>query len=319
MFPSLRMRRLRSNAQVRELFSETAIKYQKLIMPVFVEEGLSGKKSIPSMPGIFRHSLESMKEYLQEMEGLGLKSIIIFGIPARKDPEGKSAYDDEGIVQKAIQTAKESTSLNVIADLCLCEYTDHGHCGILKGEMVDNDSTLMTYRKIALSYAKAGVDMVAPSGMMDGQVKEIRDELDGNGFTGIPIMAYSSKFHTSLYGPFREAADSAPGFGDRKTYQMDYRNAREALREIEEDLEEGADVLMVKPALFYLDVLALARERFNLPIAAYNVSGEYSMIMNAVSSGILSEDVIQEAVTSIFRAGADMVITYFSEYLLKKK
>ncbi len=318
MFPVTRLRRLRKNKQLRDLFSETQINSGKLILPVFVEEGLAGKKEIKSMPGIYRHSLNSLLDYVTELEGLGLKSIIIFGIPKHKDAEGTSSYDEEGIVQQAIRLVKKNTNLNVIADLCLCEYTDHGHCGIIVNEGVDNDSTISVYGKIAVSYARAGVDIVAPSGMMDGQVEAIRSSLDSAGHVDVSIMAYSAKFHTSMYGPFREAADSSPGFGDRRSYQMDFRNSREAIRELEEDALEGADILMVKPAIFYLDVIAMARSNFDHPIAAYNVSGEYTMLKNAVDKGLLSEDAIDESIMSIFRAGADMIITYFTEYLLRK-
>lgn len=317
MFPELRMRRLRSSASIRDLFSENQVRNDKLIMPVFVEENLESKREIPSMPNIFRHSVESVTDYLGDMEDLGLKSAIIFGIPSVKDSIGSSAYSKDGIVQETIKRIKESLNLNVIADLCLCEYTDNGHCGIIKDNSVDNDSTLDVYGKIATTYAESGVDIVAPSGMMDGQVAAIREALDASGHSRIPIMAYSAKYHTSLYGPFRDAADSKPGFGDRRGYQMDYRNSLEALREMEEDINEGADVIMVKPALFYLDIIARARERFDMPLAAYNVSGEYSAIMNAVRSDLLGSEVINEALTSIFRAGADMVITYFTEYMLK--
>lgn len=317
MFPELRMRRLRSTEQIRGMFAEHSLELDKLVMPVFVEEGLKGKREIVSMPGIYRHSLEGLKDYLTELEDLGLKSIILFGIPTNKDSEGSSSYDSHGIVQEAIRVAKKHTKLNVIADLCLCEYTDHGHCGIIRGEGVDNDATLSVYGKIAKSYAEAGVDIVAPSGMMDGQVGEIRKSLDSSGYNTVPIMAYSAKYHTSLYGPFREAANSKPGFGDRKSYQMNYRNSREAIREIREDVQEGADIIMVKPALFYLDIISKAREMFDLPLIAYSVSGEYSAIMNAVNSGLLSADVIEEALTSIFRAGANIVITYFTEHMLR--
>lgn len=319
MFPALRMRRLRKNQNIRDFFSETGIRYEKLIMPVFVEEDLAERMEIHSMPGIFRHSLDSLVSHVQELEKLGLTTVILFGIPSSKDAVGTSSYDEEGIVQKAIKIIKSSTKLNVIADLCLCEYTDHGHCGIIKDGTVDNDSTLPVYGKIAVSYARAGVDMVAPSGMMDGQVGAIRKALDSSGYDSVSIMAYGAKYHTSLYGPFREAADSTPGFGDRRSYQMDYRNAGEAMREMEEDEKEGADVLMVKPAIFYLDIISRSRQRFDLPIAAYNVSGEYSMILNAIKNGLLKEDVIEESVVSIFRAGADVIITYFAEYLLKKR
>ncbi len=316
MFPDLRLRRLRKTSSLRDVFSERSLDTSKLIMPVFVEEGLDGKREIPSMPGIYRHSVDSAVKYLADMEKKGLRSAILFGVPSRKDAQGTSSYDPKGVVQEAIGRLKEETGLNVMADLCLCEYTDHGHCGIIQNGNVDNDSTIKVYGRIARSYAEAGVDVVAPSGMMDGQVGEIRSSLDEAGYHDVPIMAYSAKYHTSLYGPFREAADSKPGFGDRKGYQMDYRNSREALREMEEDIMEGADIVMVKPALFYLDILSKARERFDLPLAAYSVSGEYTALLNAVKSGLLSGDVIAESLTSIFRAGADVIITYFTEHML---
>lgn len=316
MFPTSRMRRLRISQNIRDIVSETSISTDRMIMPVFLEEGLTGKREIKSMPGIYRHSIESAVSYLADLEGKGLKTVILFGIPSRKDAEGTSAYASDGIIQKGISQIKKKTGLTVIADLCLCEYTDHGHCGIVKDGYVQNDETILTYGKIAVSYARAGVDMVAPSGMMDGQVGAIREALDEDGFENISIMAYGAKYHTSLYGPFREAADSMPEFGDRKSYQMDYRNSREAIREMEEDLNEGADILMVKPAILYLDILAASRERFDVPLAAYNVSGEYSMIVGAIRSGLLGEDIIRESVTAIFRAGADLLITYFTDYLI---
>lgn len=316
MFPTLRMRRLRKNGKLRDLVSEAFISSDKLILPVFIEEGLKSRKEISSMPGIYRYSIEEAVRYLKTLEGKGLKTVILFGIPSEKDATGTSAFNRDGVIQEGIRRIKKETDLTVIADLCLCEYTDHGHCGIVENGEVMNDATLEVYGRIALSYAEAGVDVVAPSGMMDGQVAAIRDALDDGGYHNVPIMAYGVKYHTAMYGPFREAADSTPGFGDRRSYQMDYRNSREALREMEEDMYEGADILMVKPALLYLDIISLCRNSFDLPLAAYNVSGEYSMIVNAVRGGLLNEEVIRESVTSIFRAGADMVITYFTEYLL---
>ncbi len=317
MFPVERMRRYRLNNNIRSLFKETYINKDKLIMPVFIDENETYRKEIPSMPGIYRYSLKEYESYIKDLDENGLKSIIIFGIPEHKDSTGSSSYDRNGIVQKAIRIAKENTSMNVIADLCLCEYTDTGHCGIIENEYVNNDKTLDIYRKEALSYAEAGVDVIAPSGMMDGQVSAIRKALDSENFTDKIIMAYSSKFASSLYGPFRDAADSTPQFGDRRSYQMDYSNGNEAMREIDLDIKEGADIVMVKPALFYLDIISKARELYNMPLATYMVSGEFSMIKNAVSSGLLNSSVIDEALTSIFRAGSDLVITYFAEDYIK--
>ncbi|WP_297215645.1 porphobilinogen synthase [Thermoplasma sp.] len=316
MFPIVRMRRYRKKQNFRDLFSETDIRPEKLVMPIFVEEGIQKPVEIASMPGIQRYPLNQLKDYAKHLEDIGVRSVLLFGVPAHKDSTGSSAYDQNGVIQRAISSIKENTDLITIADLCLCEYTDTGQCGLIKNGYVDNDSTLEVYRKIAKSYAEAGVDIVAPSGMMDGQVSAIRDELDSDGFENVMIMAYSSKFSSNLYGPFREAAESAPKVGDRKSYQMDYRNQREALREIDLDIYEGADIVMVKPALFYLDIIAKARERFDLPLAAYSVSGEYNMIYNAIKNGYLSEDAIRESIVSIFRAGADIVITYFTEQIL---
>lgn len=318
MFPVARPRRLRSSQNIRDMVSETTIDTNKLIMPVFVDENASSPVEIDSMPGIYRQSLSSLEEYLKHLEEIGIRSIILFGIPSVKDEEGTSSYDPEGVVQRSIRVAKGSTSLTVMADLCMCEYTSHGHCGILDGEYVDNDTTLESYGRIALSYAKAGVDVVAPSGMMDGQVAFIREVLDSAGFSNIPILAYSAKYSSAMFGPFRNAADSAPSFGDRKTYQMDPRNSREAMSEIALDVQEGADIIMVKPALPYLDIIRQARNSFEVPVAAYSVSGEYTMVRNAVDSGLLPESAIEEILVSIFRAGADIVITYFAQYLCEK-
>ncbi len=313
MFPIERLRRYRLNGNIRNMFQETYINPDKLIMPVFVDETEKSKTAIRSMPGIYRYSLSEYEKYIMHLEEIGVKNIIIFGIPAKKDSCGTSSYDKNGIVQRAIACAKKNTSLNTIADLCLCEYTDTGHCGIIENGYVNNDKTLEIYGKEAVSYAEAGVDMVAPSGMMDGQVAAIRNSLDTGGFINTLIMAYSSKFASNLYGPFRDAADSTPQFGDRKSYQMDYHNGDEALREIDLDIQEGADVIMVKPALFYLDMIYRAKEYYNMPLATYMVSGEYSMLKNAIASGILAPDIALEALTSLFRAGSDLVITYFAE------
>ena len=313
MFPVERLRRYRLNGNIRDMFQETYINPDKLIMPVFVDETEKSRTAIKSMPGIYRYSLSEYEKYIMHLEEIGVKNIIIFGIPAKKDSCGTSSYDKNGIVQRAIASAKQNTSLNTIADLCLCEYTDTGHCGVIENGYVNNDKTLEIYGKEAVSYAEAGVDMVAPSGMMDGQVATIRNALDNEGFINTLIMAYSSKFASNLYGPFRDAADSTPQFGDRKSYQMDYHNGDEAMREIDLDVQEGADVIMVKPALFYLDMIYRAKEYYNMPLATYMVSGEYSMLKNAIASGLLAPDTAVEALTSLFRAGSDLVITYFAE------
>ena len=317
MYPELRMRRLRRNDRIRSLVSETSIIREKLIMPVFVDENISEPKEIQSMPGIFSYPISSLDSYGEHLSKIGIKNVLLFGVPYSKDSQGSQAYDDNGVVQRAIPYFKKH-GLLVICDLCMCEYTDHGHCGIIVDGDVDNDETISCYGRIAVSQAKAGADIIAPSGMMDGQVREIRRSLDQNGFENIPIMAYSAKYASSLYGPFRDAAQSTPSFGDRKTYQMDPANVREAIREIQEDVQEGADIIMVKPALFYLDVLRTARERFDLPLVSYGVSGEYSLIMNGIKQKLISESSIDEYVTSIFRAGADMVITYFAQYLCER-
>lgn len=318
MFPVARPRRMRESQSIRDFASETSLDLKKLIMPVFVDENATQPLKIESMPGIYRQSLSGLGNYLSHLESVGVKGVMLFGIPSSKDDAGSSSYDEEGIVQKSIRIAKQDTAITVIADLCMCEYTSHGHCGILNDGGVDNDATLESYGKIALSYAKAGVDIVAPSGMMDGQVAFIRDVLDDGGYSRIPILAYSAKYASSMYGPFRTAADSTPSFGDRKTYQMDPGNSREALREIALDIQEGADIVMVKPALPYLDIIRQARDSFDYPVAAYSVSGEYTMIKNSVDQGLLPETAIEETLVSIFRAGADMVITYFAEYLGEK-
>lgn len=318
MFPVTRQRRLRRSGNLRNLVSETRFDIGRLVMPIFVDEEAEKPIPIDSMPGISRQSLHSLEPYVKYLSGIGIKAILLFGIPGHKDETGSSSYDPEGIVQKSISICRKVPEITVIADLCMCEYTSHGHCGILKGETVDNDATLDVYGKIALSYAKAGVDIIAPSGMMDGQVAHIRKALDSSGYSEIPILAYSAKYASSMYGPFRDAAESTPSFGDRKTYQMDPRNSREAMREISLDIDEGADMIMVKPALPYLDIIRQARDRFDVPIVAYNVSGEYTMVKNSVDGGLLSESAIEEVLNSIFRAGADVVITYFAEMLGEK-
>ncbi|SMD31033.1 porphobilinogen synthase [Picrophilus oshimae] len=317
MFPVTRMRRYRLNENIRDIFKETVIRTEKLIMPVFVDETEKDKREIDSMPGIYRYSLDSYEDYIKYLEEIGVKNVILFGIPAHKDSTGSSSYDRNGIIQRAIRIAKDNTRLNVIADLCLCEYTDTGHCGIIKDNYIDNDATLYIYQKEALSYADAGVDIIAPSGMMDGQVKAIREILDKNDYKNTIIMAYSAKFASNLYGPFRDAADSTPQFGDRKSYQMDYHNGNEAIREVDLDVKEGADIVMVKPGLFYLDIINRVKSIYKMPVATYSVSGEYSMIKNAIKSGLLNADARDEALTSLFRAGSDLVITYFAEEYIK--
>ncbi len=320
MFPTIRMRRLRENPILRRMVEETSVEIEDFIYPLFIDENIKNKKEINSMPGIYRFPLEKLTDEIKELEELGIKAVLLFGIPSCKDEKASSAYDKNGIIQKAIKKIKNESNLLVMADLCMCEYTSHGHCGIISGGKILNDNTLEIYQKIALSYAESGVDVIAPSGMMDGQVKAIREILDKNGYEYLPIMAYSAKYSSSLYSPFREAADSAPKFGDRKTYQMNYSNAREAMREIELDILEGADIIMVKPAMFYLDIIRMARDNFKLPIAAYNVSGEYSMVKSASMSGYLDEiSVVREILTSIKRAGADIIITYHAKDYAKWK
>ncbi len=315
-----RGRRLRKNAAIRSMVRETSLSVQDLICPLFLVEGMSGKKEISSMPGVYHYGLDALEEVTAELKDLGIRSVILFGIPEHKDCMGTSAYDDHGIVQEGIRRLKElDNDLYVIGDVCMCEYTDHGHCGILdeKGT-VQNDVTLDYLCRIAVSYAKAGIDMVAPSDMMDGHIGAMREALDEAGYYDLPIMGYSAKYASNYYGPFREAAHSTPGFGDRKSYQMDYGNGREAMREIEADIEEGADIIMVKPALTYLDVIREARLRFDHPICAYNVSGEYSMLKMAVDNGLMNEDVIYETLLSMKRAGAELIITYFAFDIAKK-
>lgn len=314
-----RPRRLRKNAAIRTMLQETSIRKADLIYPLFLVEGQGIHEPITSMSGISRMSLDRMNQELAELREAGVLSVLLFGIPAHKDPVGSAAYDKEGIVQKAVRQARAFwPELYIITDVCMCEYTDHGHCGILCADgSVDNDQTLGYLAKIAVSHAQAGADMVAPSDMMDGRVAAIRAALDESGFTDVAIMAYSAKYASSFYGPFRDAAGSAPAFGDRKGYQMDWHNRDEALREIELDIREGADIIMVKPALAYLDILARAGERFHVPMAAYQVSGEYSMLKNAVEQGLLSQGAILEALTAIKRAGAGLIITYFAKEICK--
>ncbi|MFR2839194.1 MAG: porphobilinogen synthase [Zhenhengia sp.] len=314
-----RPRRLRHNLAMREMVRETTLERRNLVYPLFVVEGENIKEEISSLKGIFHFSLDRLEEEIKELVNLGIQYVILFGIPNEKDAFGKEAYSETGIVQEAIRKVKEiAPDMYVITDVCMCQYTDHGHCGILNKEgYVQNDVTLTYLARIAVSHAKAGADMVAPSDMMDGRVAAIRTALDENGFMNVPIMAYSAKYASNFYGPFRAAAHSTPAFGDRKTYQMDIANTDEALREVELDLEEGADIVMVKPALSYLDIIRRVKDNFNAPIAAYNVSGEYAMVKMAVENGLLDEKAIYESVLSIKRAGADIIITYFAKELCK--
>ena len=307
-----RFRRLRRTPQLRALVRETHINKRSLIYPLFVEEGTKERKPVESMPGIYRYPLEHLPLIIKEAADAGIGGVLLFGIPAHKDALGSSAYDDSGITQQAIRHIKKTApELTVIADVCLCEYTDHGHCGVVHDGEICNDETLPLLAKTAVSFAKAGADIIAPSDMMDGRVAAIRSALDEAGFADIPIMSYSAKFASGYYSPFRDAADSAPCFGDRRSYQMDPANGREALREIEDDISEGADIVMVKPALAYLDVISKARESFELPLAAYNVSGEYSMVKAAARNGWIDERrIVLENLTAITRAGADIIITY---------
>lgn len=314
-FPVHRLRRLRRTPALRALVAETDLATRSLIYPLFVCPGTNVKADITSMPGNYRWSIDLLTEEAKSVEGLGIPGVIVFGIPERKDAVGSEAYAPDGIVQRAVRAIKRAVPrLTVICDVCLDEYTDHGHCGLLKDGEVDNDSTLELLARTALSHAEAGADLVAPSDMMDGRVGRIRAALDERGFTQIPILAYSAKYASAFYGPFREAADSAPKSGDRRSYQMDPSNQREALREIELDIEEGADIVMVKPAMPSLDILALARREFNVPLAAYQVSGEFSMITAAAKMEWINRDAIMmESLLSIKRAGADFILTYFAK------
>lgn len=312
-----RPRRLRSSQVLRNMVRETRISPDSLIYPMFVVEGNDKKEEIASMPGQFRYSIDRMDEILDELEAVGVHAVMFFGIPDHKDEVGSGAYDHNGIVQKALRHAKNShPQMYFVADLCMCEYTSHGHCGILHGEEVDNDATLSYLQKIAVAQAQAGADMIAPSDMMDGRVAAIRAALDEAGFAHIPIMAYSAKFASSFYGPFRDAADSAPSFGDRKSYQMDFHNRREAKKEALLDVEEGADIVMVKPAMCYGDLIREVKDATNVPVAAYSVSGEYSMVKTTAAAGFIDEERIMcEMAVSAYRAGADIYITYFAKEL----
>ena len=314
-FPELRLRRLRKDEALRSLVKETTVDTGDFVYPLFIVEGKGVKKEIAAMPGTYHFSADKLGKEIADLVRLKIPAVLLFGVVDAKDDIGSGAYHPRGVIQQAIRAIKKAApGMLVITDVCLCEYTSHGHCGIIENGDVDNDKTLPLLAKMALSHAEAGADMVAPSDMMDGRVKAIRQALDGNGFNSIPILAYAAKYASAFYGPFREAAGSAPQFGNRKSYQMDPPNVREALREIEQDIREGADIVMVKPALAYLDVIRRVRETFNHPLAAYNVSGEYAMVKAAAARGWIDEKrIVLEILTSIKRAGADIIITYHAK------
>ena len=313
-FPATRLRRLRRSDRLRSLVRETRLDLDDFVFPLFVGPATEPN---PDLPALGRHSVESLVAEADEAAQLGVRALLLFGIPEEKDEDGSGAWDEDGIVQRALRALRESNpGLVLLTDVCLCEYTSHGHCGVLDGEAVDNDSTLELLSRTAVSHAAAGADAVCPSDMMDGRVAAIRSALDEHGFPELPIVSYAAKYASAFYGPFREAADSTPAFGDRRGYQMDPGNVREALRECDQDVAEGADVLMIKPALPYLDVIRAARERFDLPLAAYNVSGEYAMVKAAAAKGFLDErQAAIESLTAIKRAGADMVVSYWTKEL----
>jgi porphobilinogen synthase len=314
-FPDVRLRRLREQPAVRSLARETRLSASQFIYPLFVTHGTDVREPIEPMPGCYHFSLDRLAEEVGEAFELGVPGVLLFGLPAEKDPLGTEGYDPEGIIQEAIRTIKrEVPGMMVITDVCMCEYTDHGHCGVIDGEKIDNDATLELLARSALTQVQAGADMVAPSSMMDGQVRAIRETLDAHGYDDTPIMGYAAKYASSFYGPFRIAADSTPQFGDRRSYQMDPANRRMAMREIESDIAEGADIVMVKPAMAYMDVIKEARERYDYPLAAYNVSGEYSMVKAASRAGWVDEKpVTLELLTGIRRAGADIIISYHAK------
>ncbi|NPA13911.1 MAG: porphobilinogen synthase [Aquificae bacterium] len=318
-FPIQRPRRLRKNKNIRDLVRETHLHLEDLIYPVFIQDGKNLKIEIPSMPGIYRFSPDRVIDEIKEARDLGIKAVILFGIPSHKDDMGSDSFSDQGIIQRSLELIKkEVPEMFVITDVCFCEYTSHGHCGVIVNGDVDNDLTLENLKKQVVSHARHGADMVAPSGMMDGMVKAIRQALDEAGFSHIPIMAYSAKYASAFYGPFRDAAESAPAFGDRRTYQMDPSNSREAFKEVYLDILEGADIVMVKPALAYLDVIKMVKESFPVPVAAYNVSGEYSMVKAAEKLGWLDgKRTMVEILYSIKRAGADLILTYFAKEVAK--
>ncbi|MFA1822530.1 porphobilinogen synthase [Virgibacillus oceani] len=310
-----RHRRLRSSSAMRSLVRETHLHVDDFIYPLFVVEGENVKNEVPSMPGIFQISLDHLREEVEEVQRLGIKALLLFGVPVEKDEQGTGAFASDGIVQEASRfLKKEFPDMLIVADTCLCEYTSHGHCGVIHDGDVDNDASLKLHAKTAVSQAEAGADIIAPSNMMDGFTAAIREALDEAGFQNIPIMSYAIKYASAFYGPFRDAADSTPQFGDRKTYQMDHANRLEAMREAESDIKEGADFLIVKPALSYLDIVRDVRNKFEVPVVAYNVSGEYSMVKAAALNGWVDEkEIVLEKLTSMKRAGADLIITYFAK------
>ena len=314
-FPQSRLRRLRRTESLRALVRENHVEVRDLVYPLFIIEGSGMKQEITSMPDIFRFSVDQLPKEVEEIAKLGIPAVLLFGIPEHKDEVGSAAYHPEGVIQQAIRAIKKSVpKLLVVTDVCLCEYTSHGHCGVVVDGYVDNDQTLLLLARTAVSHAEAGADIVAPSDMMDGRVKAIREALDEKGLQHTPILAYAAKYASAFYGPFREAAEATPQFGDRRSYQMDPPNLREALREVEQDIAEGADIIMVKPALAYLDVIRRVRDTFNYPVAAYNVSGEYAMVKAAALQGWLDEkQVVLEVLTAIKRAGADIILTYHAK------
>ena len=315
-FPIRRLRRLRKTEKIRDLVKEVSLSPKDLICPVFVEEGIQTKKQIQSMPAIERLPLSDVVNEVDAIAELGIPAVMLFGIPQNKDAEGTSAFVDHGIVQKTISEIRKNfgNKIVIMADVCLCQYTSSGHCGLVKGECIDNDSSIATLSKIAVSQAKAGVDVVSPSAMMDGQVAAIRNSLDSEGFSDVSIMSHSAKHRSNFYSPFRDAAECAPQFSDRRTYQVPFTNPREAMREVEADINEGVDIVMIKPALTYLDLIAETKRRFNVPVSAYSVSGEYALVKGAAMQGWVDEDaMIQEILYSIKRAGADMIVTYFAK------
>lgn len=318
-YPAKRLRRLRYNPIVRDMIRETHLNKKDLIYPLFVVHGEKIKNEVKSMPGVYQMSVDVLVEECKEVASLGIPAVILFGIPEHKDEQGSEAYNPNGIIQHAVRAIKANVKdLVVITDVCLCEYTSHGHCGMLNGEEILNDETVSLLAKEAVSHAEAGADIIAPSDMMDGRIAAIRKALDYKGFTKIPIMSYAAKYASGFYGPFRDAAESTPAFGDRRSHQMDVANASEALREVETDIEEGADIVMVKPAGAYLDIIWRVKERFELPTAAYQVSGEYAMIKAAAQNGWIDEQrVMLESLTAIKRAGADMILTYFAKDVAK--
>jgi len=315
-FPIRRLRRLRKTEKIRDLVKEVSLSPKDLICPVFVEEGIQTKKQIQSMPAIERLPLSDVVNEVDAIAELGIPAVMLFGIPQNKDNEGTSAFVDHGIVQKAIAEIRKNfgDKIVIMSDVCLCQYTSSGHCGLVKGENIDNDSSIATLSKIAVSQAKSGVDVVSPSAMMDGQVHAIRSSLDDAGFSDVSIMSHSAKHRSNFYSPFRDAAECAPQFSDRRTYQVPFTNPREAMREVETDINEGVDIVMIKPALTYLDLIAETKRRFNVPVSAYSVSGEYALVKGAAMQGWINEDaMVQEILYSIKRAGADMIVTYFAK------